>query len=491
MSRFPPTPPAGRLPPQPFPGANLPLPPLPPPEHIDGGFPAVPQSAAGLKASSPGIRLWSIWALIFACTALIMSARAESPKGDAAAVQQNEVQLSLISRYAVGCKLLFGAKFMPPVALDKMAQQVRDAAKDDADRVKIVPVIAELEGNKAAAAEAAGALYAITDTEKNDDLKADAALLQTSYANSTFVPLDRQRELQDRFGWFGSLAVWQLNGDQAAHDLAVGKARLAVIVIWSLLGGGGLFLLAGLVLAIVFLTQWSAGAMPPRFVAGEPAVADAFAEGFAIYIAGLVAMILASPLYPAHANFAWNAIIVIPFVLAFAWIRGRGVSWGQIARQTGFHRGRGIIREMLAGVIGYIGGLPLMVAGVVLCAILSKHAHVVPTHPIEKNILEPGWTRFWLYLLACVYAPITEELMFRGMLFRHVSLRMQWLASALIVSLIFAAIHPQGWTAIPVLGAIAMVLTLIRYQRDSIVGSMTAHALNNFLAITIVVLAAG
>jgi membrane protease YdiL (CAAX protease family) len=93
-----------------------------------------------------------------------------------------------------------------------------------------------------------------------------------------------------------------------------------------------------------------------------------------------------------------------------------------------------------------------------------------------------------LGLLACVGAPIVEETMFRGALLGHLRTRLGWWVSAPVVSLIFAAIHPQGWVAIPTLGAIAMVLAALREVRGSIIASMTAHALNNGVAVTMMVL---
>jgi membrane protease YdiL (CAAX protease family) len=63
------------------------------------------------------------------------------------------------------------------------------------------------------------------------------------------------------------------------------------------------------------------------------------------------------------------------------------------------------------------------------------------------------------------------------------------LISGLISSLIFAAVHPQGWTAIPVLGAIGFVLASIREWRGTFIASATAHALNNAVVTTFVILA--
>jgi membrane protease YdiL (CAAX protease family) len=57
--------------------------------------------------------------------------------------------------------------------------------------------------------------------------------------------------------------------------------------------------------------------------------------------------------------------------------------------------------------------------------------------------------------------------------------------SAIPVGVLFAAVHPQGWTFIPVLGTIGFILAGIREWRGGIVASMTAHALSNFVVVTI------
>ena len=89
------------------------------------------------------------------------------------------------------------------------------------------------------------------------------------------------------------------------------------------------------------------------------------------------------------------------------------------------------------------------------------------------------------YGLACIFAPVLEETMFRGALFHHLRGRHSWFASAVAVALMFAIIHPQGWLAIPVLCSIAMVLAALREWRGSIIAPMAAHAFNNFIAITL------
>jgi membrane protease YdiL (CAAX protease family) len=59
-----------------------------------------------------------------------------------------------------------------------------------------------------------------------------------------------------------------------------------------------------------------------------------------------------------------------------------------------------------------------------------------------------------------------------------------------VVAFIFAAIHPQGWTLIPALGSIAIVLAGLREWRGSLWASITAHATNNFLVLSLALMAA-
>ena len=118
----------------------------------------------------------------------------------------------------------------------------------------------------------------------------------------------------------------------------------------------------------------------------------------------------------------------------------------------------------------------------------SKNTNAAPTHPIVHMLQGDGWHVLKLYGLACVFAPLLEEAMFRGALFHHLRRRWNWLISATIVALLFAIIHPQGWTLVPTLGAIAIVLAALREWRGSLLASITAHATNNFIVLTIALL---
>jgi membrane protease YdiL (CAAX protease family) len=106
--------------------------------------------------------------------------------------------------------------------------------------------------------------------------------------------------------------------------------------------------------------------------------------------------------------------------------------------------------------------------------------------------------RVLVFVDACVLAPIVEETMFRGVLYRHLrelSQRWAWVWSVLfsgtLVSFIFAVIHPQGLVAVPVLMSLAYGFTIAREWRDSLIPSIFGHALNNSVVVLFVLLMMG
>lgn len=89
-----------------------------------------------------------------------------------------------------------------------------------------------------------------------------------------------------------------------------------------------------------------------------------------------------------------------------------------------------------------------------------------------------------LMLQACVFAPVFEELMFRGVMFPALSQKLKspfW--GAMVSSLIFAAIHPTGipaWFALASLGMFGCLLTM---TTRSIVPAVVLHATHNFVTL--------
>jgi membrane protease YdiL (CAAX protease family) len=94
-----------------------------------------------------------------------------------------------------------------------------------------------------------------------------------------------------------------------------------------------------------------------------------------------------------------------------------------------------------------------------------------------------------------VASAASEELFFRGALYRNLRQTFgRWgvlgsvVIAVLVNSVIFAAIHPQGLIFIPVLGSLAVAFTLMREWRGTINAPIVAHAINNFVVLSLNVL---
>jgi membrane protease YdiL (CAAX protease family) len=121
------------------------------------------------------------------------------------------------------------------------------------------------------------------------------------------------------------------------------------------------------------------------------------------------------------------------------------------------------------------------------------------SHPVMEDLLTGNWLRIvQVIVIAAIVAPIVEETMFRGVLYRHLrEASARWgvtasvVVSGLLVSFVFAVIHPQGWIAVPALMALAFGFTLLREWRGTLIPSMVAHGINNGMLTVVLILAAG
>jgi membrane protease YdiL (CAAX protease family) len=295
-----------------------------------------------------------------------------------------------------------------------------------------------------------------------------------------------------QYGWFADLAASFGKPDTDPARAAVLSAALRTII--TLIVSVCLMLMAGtiglilLLIAIVFYFQ---GRLRPAFdVQRElPADRNPYLEAFTMYLAGAIA--IAGVLhYVFRLSTLWSELALpAGFIVAVLWPRLRGQTWAEWRSTVGLHTGRGFFRECASGALGYLAGLPILGVGLVISAILGALSGVTASHPALRDISITPAGITALLLLGSVWAPITEELMFRGSFFGYLRGRRGWWLSALTVSLLFAAVHPQGWTAIPALASVAMVLAGIREWRGSILGSMTAHAINNtFVLVTLLLM---
>jgi membrane protease YdiL (CAAX protease family) len=304
---------------------------------------------------------------------------------------------------------------------------------------------------------------------------------------------DEEREtLRRELGWFADLA----RGPGLENSPQDEQIRMGSLVVLGALGviltGVAVGLGVGAVLLFLHLRRVQRDPKNNAFVP-DPAPRGVLLECFALYLGIMTIGALAGAWFGNGISIGgYAASVVIPLL----WVPLRGVRWSDFCQWIGLHRGEGWLREIGCGCVGYLGVLAIASIGVFLTLLLtiiagwiegtagplgSGGSTVAPEpHPIVGWMYEGTfWTRIACLALASGFAPLFEEIFFRGALYRYFRGKFRFLSSAVFAGIIFAALHPQGFYAIPALASIGVGLSLLREWRDSLIAPMTAHAINN------------
>lgn len=384
---------------------------------------------------------------------------------------ERDMALGLTGRYVVGMKSMLG-EASAALAIPQL-EKALDGSRHPQKGLFLAPVLVELGARERALAE----LERLAAEPGGGLSSRDAALLLQVYRQGSRSLGADGRRAMEKYGWTGALALSHDRGPGDSDRQAVlCSAKRTFVGAAAFITGAVAALVTGAILFIFALLLRRRGGLRARFSPpespGEPLI-----EAFAIYLAGMIVLpALLGRVLPALASA--SVLLALPaVVLALVWPSLRGAAGTRAA--LGWHRGAGIWREIGAGVLGYLAGLPLLALALVPVMVLSRLAGKVPAHPIVNEINGDPAVLAFIALLGCAWAPVVEETFFRGMLFGYLRRRLHWAVSGVVTGLLFALIHPQGWMAVPVLGMIGFTLCAIRQWRGSIIAPMTAHALNN------------
>jgi len=391
-------------------------------------------------------------------------------------------------------------------------------------RLQAIAVSGELVGAQEALARLEDVALEIEASE-HELTKEESQLLETSHLiyqkvadgedPAKGLEDEKQKLLVAKLGWCGKL---MLAPDKLSpldrREGVVGPAKrfATIMMVGMLLGFLGLIFgfIAGLILLVLFASRLISFGLRRSSRAGNAGASGVYLEAFAIWMATFQVGSLLIGLLPLQKMLipvlAINMLVALG--VGLLWPVVRGIPWSVVRGDLGWHRGEGLFFEPWFGLLGYLASLPLLFVGVLLMLLLMMVVGLyfppeistdpfapleVPMHPIVSWVA--GGNRAILLqvaFLACVLAPFVEETMFRGCLHRYLRDCSKWgglgfsfLFSVFFNSLIFAAIHPQGPIAIPVLMAIACGLSILREWRGSLIAPMVAHGLNNAVVTTI------
>jgi len=191
------------------------------------------------------------------------------------------------------------------------------------------------------------------------------------------------------------------------------------------------------------------------------------------FLAGLRVPVLLQILPTAH-------IITGLIVVAAVWTSGRRLreylalkplSWGDLGRGVGY------------GVIGYIGFIILLGLLAMLQTALGGQAPAGPGFGKMQFGLEMVLLLLSYWTVMIVAAPIVEEMLFRGFLYRGLTPRIGAFATIILTSVVFGLLHMPGfgWVRAVGTGCLGLMMAWLRWRTDNTSVSMVMHATVNFL----------
>ena len=443
--------------------------------------------------------------------------------------------LTIQGRYALGVSRLASSSG-GPISPDELFQQVASAVPTGPPQVRMRMAIlaAELVGPDRGLRVLEELREAVTELDEDrgptgftlgeTDQRLLAALTGHFAALAGERPgtldADDHVLLSDELGWWGRVATVldAPEAERAAVLSAATRAAWVVLGAFVLVGVAGLAGVALLIAAIVGVSTGRlrlAGSLDP----GRRARHGVLVEVFAVWIVLFLALQIMGGLAAGAANAGPAGMLGAAFaafmlsLVALEWRRVRGLDGAEFVALAGLGRGRGVIREIGAGFVGYAATLPLLAVGLVGTLLLALAAGLAggagagtepveallpsngPAHPIVGEIGRSGLVTLMVLLTGAVAAPIVEEIFFRGCLYphlRHGAARLGPVVAvglgAVVSAFIFAVIHPQGLIAVPALMSLAIGFALVREWRGSVIAPVVMHAINNGAVLSLLVL---
>ncbi len=356
------------------------------------------------------------------------------------------------------------------------------------------------------AAIAAGELITLDDAGKrlekveekvkpDSPLRQDLEALQAIYGGERPTPETAAR-LKKHHGYFGELAASHGLPDTDPERERLIGGGLAIFVLVLFVGAlvVGAFI-AGTVLLIMLLVGYGSGRAGRAFVPPAPGgsmaieVVAVFALGFLI-LKGLITVVESN--FPAREAMWFGLIAQWALLAVVLWPRFMGAPQGRRMALAGWHQGEGVLKEIGCGIVGYLACVPVFMLGAVVSVILtfieSAIRHSItgqspppPSNPVFDIVSGKAGMLVvvMVYLLASLWAPIVEETVFRGCLYRQLRSKWQVLPAAAFTALCFGVMHAYPVLMMGPVIALGFGFALIREWRGSLIASMTAHCIHN------------
>lgn len=332
------------------------------------------------------------------------------------------------------------------------------------------------------------------------------------------LPDETRDGLKQRHGWFADV-LFTIDQPTAPVRITAEQHTTLFLLLVMVLGSGvALAMVAGLVLLIFALVKLFNGRIgstfaPPQRIA-VTTDADArtlwgrglFLETVAVFLAGFLGLKLAQEvIIVIVGERPWLLWVTLLgqwlLLLCIFWPIVRGMSWSEWKTLMGWRAPRGVAREIGAGFCAYLAGLPIYFAMAIVAVVFMFIIEAIrklagfPPGPAPGNritdIVGAGGPAVLItvFLLATIWAPVVEESIFRGAMYRTLRGRFTLLGAGFISSFMFAVMHGYLVAQLLIVFTLGMIFAVMREWRNSLVPCVTAHAMHNSFTLTVMLTA--
>jgi len=438
---------------------------------------------------APATRNWLVWMLLVLVPAGWIGLDALGARHPAEAHAPTET-LSPITVMQGRLAALLGGQALEPAAplgtrpMSRLASAMLLARAGEKDRALEQVKVASEAGSAAPSAELVDAVRAAVEAWPDPGDSAPGRVSESQW-----------EQLGAHMGWFATLACADLEGhEDDRREISEDQGWLMISVMMAgfwFLGAG----VAGLILLVVLLCLAIAGRIRSA-IAPMPQVGTVLGETFVVWMLALLGIRLLSAHFlegdePGTGQMWVSMALTFASLIALVWAMLRGLRWSEFAEAAGMRWKGGAFRLCWMGASSYVCALPCMglgvMVGIALSTLLPDRSFQDVSHPVQEML--PGASLgkvAALFAIACVAAPVVEEIAFRGLLFGHVRQGTSRWSKALSIAFamlfsatIFAAIHPQGVLAVPALAGVSLGFCITREWSGSVYPGMLAHGVHN------------
>jgi membrane protease YdiL (CAAX protease family) len=204
----------------------------------------------------------------------------------------------------------------------------------------------------------------------------------------------------------------------------------------------------------------------------------------ALYLTWLIPIVLSAiagaPVAMPSLYLPVDHMAVAAIVMAALWFNRRPLrqyltmlplQWGSVGRNIGIGLAAYVVFVILLGVLEVLRSNGVQVAPA-----------PAPTKVVINTAMIMSLGAYWLVLV--VAAPIAEEMLFRGLLYRGLEAKMGALATIMITSVLFGMVHflGFGWPRAVATGCLGVLLGVIRWRTGNTTAAMVTHTTINFAA---------